>query len=81
MVKPEKKIATQRIYQGRAVTMRVDTVGKADGSKTTREVVEHSDCIAVVPLDEQNNVLLERFYHILHTLVVFFQFLNNSNII
>jgi ADP-ribose pyrophosphatase len=40
--------------------MRVDTVGKADGSKTTREVVEHSDCIAVVPLDEQNNVLLVR---------------------
>lgn len=60
MVKPEKKIATQRIYQGRAVSMRVDTVGKADGSKTTREVVEHSDCIAVVPLDEQNNVLLVR---------------------
>jgi len=60
MVKPEKKLATQQIYQGRAVNIRVDTVEKTSGRKTTREVVEHSDCIAVVALDEQDNVLLVR---------------------
>jgi ADP-ribose pyrophosphatase len=60
MVKPEKKLATQQIYQGSAVSVRVDTVEKAGGAKTTREVVEHSDCIAVVALDEQGNVLLVR---------------------
>ena len=60
MVKPEKNIATQQIYQGSLVNVRVDTVGKADGSKAIREVVEHSACIAVVPLDEQNNILLVR---------------------
>jgi ADP-ribose pyrophosphatase len=60
MVKPEKKLATQQIYQGRAVSVRVDTVEKAGGAKTTREVVEHSDCIAVVALDEQGKVLLVR---------------------
>jgi len=60
MVKPEKKLATQQIYQGRAVNIRVDTVEKTGGRKTTREVVEHSDCIAVVVLDEQDNVLLVR---------------------
>ena len=60
MLKPEKKLATQQIYQGRAVNIRVDTVEKASGTKTTREVVEHSDCVAVVVLDEQGNVLLVR---------------------
>jgi ADP-ribose pyrophosphatase len=60
MVKPEKKLATQQIYQGRAVNIRVDTVEKASGRKTTREVVEHCDCIAVVALDEQDNVFLVR---------------------
>ncbi len=60
MVKPEKKLVTQQIYRGRAVNIRVDTIEKADGRKTTREVVEHSDCIAVVALDEQGNVLLVR---------------------
>jgi ADP-ribose diphosphatase len=60
MLKPEKKVSTRQIYQGRAVNLRVDTVQKASGTKTTREVVEHSDCIAVVALDEQGNVLLVR---------------------
>jgi len=59
-VRPEKKLATQQIYQGRAVNIRVDTVEKSDGRKTTREVVEHSDCIAVVALDKQGNVILVR---------------------
>lgn len=60
MAKPEKKLATKQIYQGRAVNIRVDTVEKASGKQTTREVVEHSDCIAVVALDEQGNILLVR---------------------
>jgi len=60
MVKPEKTLATQQIYQGHAVKMRVDTVEKAGGRKTTRDVVEHSDCIAVVAIDGQDNVLLVR---------------------
>ena len=59
-MKPEKRLSTQRIYQGRAVNIRVDTVEKASGTETTREVVEHSDCIAVVALDEQGKVLLVR---------------------
>jgi len=60
MLKSEKTLSTQQIYQGRAVSIRVDTVEKASGTKTTREVVEHSDCVAVVVLDEQGNVLLVR---------------------
>jgi len=60
MVKPEKKLATQQIYHGRAVNIRVDTVEKATGTKTTRELVEHSDCVAVVAPDEHDNVLLVR---------------------
>lgn len=60
MSKPEKKVATQQIYQGRAVNLRVDTVEKADGTTTTREVVEHSDCVAVVALDEQGSIILVR---------------------
>ncbi len=60
MLKPGKKLASQQIYQGHAVNIRVDTVEKASGKKTTRDVVEHSDCVAVVALDEQDNVLLVR---------------------
>jgi len=60
MVKPEKTLTSQQIYQGHAVNMRVDTVEKASGKKTTRDVVEHSDCVAVVAIDEQDNIILVR---------------------
>jgi len=60
MLKPEKQLSSQQIYQGYAVNMRVDTVEKVGGRKTTRDVVEHSDCIAVVAIDEKGNIILVR---------------------
>ena len=60
MLKPEKTLSTQQIYEGRAVNVRVDAIQKADGKRTTREVVEHADCVAAVALDEQDNVLMVR---------------------
>ena len=54
----EKTISSKLIYEGRAIRVRVDTVAKSGGRQTTREIVEHADCIAVVALDAQNNALL-----------------------
>ena len=54
----EKTISSQPIYSGRAIRVRVDTVQTPDGRPTTREIVEHADCIAVVALDEKDNILL-----------------------
>lgn len=51
---------SQRLYEGRAIRLRVDTVRKASGKETTREVVEHSDCVAIVAIDAEDNVLLVR---------------------
>lgn len=54
----EKTLSSQIIYEGRAVKLRVDTVQMPDGRKTTREIVEHSDCVAIIALDADDNVLL-----------------------
>jgi ADP-ribose pyrophosphatase len=54
----EKTLSSQLIYNGRAVKLRVDTVQMANGRQTTREIVEHSDCIAIVAIDADDNVLL-----------------------
>jgi len=56
----EKTISSQPIYAGRAIKVRVNTVQTPDGRQTTREIVEHADCIAVVAIDDKNNVLLVR---------------------
>jgi len=58
----EKYLASKKIYDGRAVNLRVDTVEKTSGTITTREIVEHSDCIAVVVLDDKENVIMVRQY-------------------
>ena len=54
----EKTLSSRLVYDGRAVKLRVDTVRTAEGRETTREIVEHSDCVAIVTLDADNNVLL-----------------------
>ena len=54
----EKTISSNLIFEGRAVKLRIDTIQMSDGRQTTREIVEHSECIAVVAIDENSNVLL-----------------------
>ena len=62
MTNAELTIKSERIYAGRIVGLRVDTVRLADGQETTREVVEHGESVAVVPLDGKGNVILVRQY-------------------
>ena len=54
----EKTLSSQIIYEGRAVKLRVDTVEMPGGRKTTREIVEHGECVAVVAIDAESNVIL-----------------------
>jgi len=54
----EETLSSQLVYEGRAVKLRVDTVHMPNGRKTTREIVEHSDCVAIVAIDSNDNVLL-----------------------
>jgi len=58
----EKTLSTQRIYDGHAVKLRVDTVRKRNGKVTTREIVEHADAVAIVVLDSRDRVILVRQY-------------------
>jgi len=54
----EKTLSSQLIYDGRAVKLRVDTVRMPGGRETRREIVEHRDCVAIVAIDADDNVLL-----------------------
>ncbi len=54
----EKTLSSRLIYNGRIVRLRVDTVQMPSGRETTREIVEHGDCVAIVAIDASGNVLL-----------------------
>ena len=56
----ESTLDSKRIYEGRIVDLRVDTVMLPSGRETTREVVAHSECVAIVAIDAEDNVMLVR---------------------
>ena len=56
----ERLLGRQWVYRGRAVSLRLDTVEKPSGRRTTRDVVEHDDCVAIVPIDAEDNIILVR---------------------
>lgn len=56
----EHIISSRHIYEGHILNLRVDTVRLASGRTTEREIVEHGDCVAIVALDDEDNVLLVR---------------------
>jgi ADP-ribose pyrophosphatase len=56
----EKTIESKRIYDGRIVKLRVDTVELPDGTRATREVVEHKGAVAIVPLIDSDTVVMVR---------------------
>lgn len=58
----EKTVSSQRVFEGRALKLRIDTVLKRGGKQTTREIVEHSDCVAVVVVDSKDRAILVRQY-------------------
>ena len=58
--KKERLLDSQHVYRGRALHIRVDSVVKPNDIKTTREVVEHADCVVILPVDSQGNILLVR---------------------
>ncbi|MDD4875610.1 MAG: NUDIX hydrolase [Dehalococcoidales bacterium] len=54
----EETLSVRSIFNGRAVKVRIDTVRMLDGRETTREIVEHADCVAIVAIDTEEDVLL-----------------------
>ena len=53
----ERRLSREEPFRGRIVTVHVDTVALPNGGTSVREVVEHPGGVAVLPLDEDNNVL------------------------
>ena len=58
MINREKLLSSEEIFLGRAVNLRIDTIEKISGQVTTCEIVEHSDCIAVVPVDDEGRIVM-----------------------
>ena len=54
----EETLSSKVVFNGQVVKLRVDDIKLPDGRQTSREVVERGDCVAVIPIDADGNVLL-----------------------
>ena len=61
----ERFVSREEKFSGRILTVHVDTVTLPDGSLATREVADHPGGVAIVALDDENNVLMvEQFRYV-----------------
>lgn len=58
----EPTVDSRRIYSGKIIGVRVDTVRLPNGRTSQREIVEHGHSVVMVPVDQQRRVLLVRQY-------------------
>ena len=58
----EKVTSSQRLFEGRILKLRLDTVLLPNGKTSQREIVEHRGAVAMVPMLGDDTVILVRQY-------------------
>lgn len=58
MIVQEKTISSDRIYTGKVISLKVDTVEIDNKGYKKREIVEHPGAVAIVAITEDNKVVL-----------------------
>ncbi len=58
----EETLSSKNVFKGDLFSVRIDEIRLPDGSTSTREIVEHSDAVVVVPIDRSGNILLVKQY-------------------
>lgn len=58
----EKTITSKYIYEGRVVRLRFDEVELPDGSRSTREIIEHNGGVSVAAMTDNDEIILVRQY-------------------
>jgi ADP-ribose diphosphatase len=60
----ERVVGRNVLHRGRYLEFRIDTIERADGSRSTRDIVGHPGAVAIIAIDDQDRVLLVRQYRI-----------------
>jgi len=61
-MKLDRTINSKKTYSGRIINVRVDEILLESGKSTLREVVEHDPIVAILPIDNNENIILVSQY-------------------
>jgi ADP-ribose pyrophosphatase len=59
----ERTLTSTHPYRGRRISVRLDEVERADGHRTTREIVEHPGAVAIVAWDGSRVAMVRQWRH------------------
>jgi len=60
----EVVVESEIIRRGKYLTFRIDTIERPDGSRAKREVVGHPGAVAILAIDDEDNVLMVRQFRL-----------------
>ncbi len=60
----ERVVASEVVHRGRYMEFRVDTIERADGSRSTRDIVGHPGAVAILAVDGLGRVLFVRQWRV-----------------
>lgn len=58
----EKTMKSEKIYEGKMLNLRIDTVELPDKKYSKREIVEHPGAVCIVPINTNNEIYLVKQY-------------------
>lgn len=58
MIVHEKTLKSKKIYEGKMIDLRVDTVELPGAKHATREIVEHPGAVAIIPITEEGKIIM-----------------------
>lgn len=57
----ETTVSTEPVFQGRVISLQIDTVKLPDGTTATREIVKHPGAVAVLAVHEGRLLLVDQY--------------------
>lgn len=58
----EKTMKSEKVYEGKMLNLRIDTVELPDKKYSKREIVEHPGAVCIVPITDKNEIYLVNQY-------------------
>lgn len=58
----EKTVSSQKIFEGKIISLRVDDVELPDGKRAKRELIDHPGAVAVIAITDEGKLILVEQY-------------------
>ena len=59
---PETTISSERVYEGKRISVRVEHVRLTDGTESIRDIVDHPNAVVILAVDDDSKILFVRQY-------------------